>query len=51
MSLGSQVIYKGLLRRHERIRIPMIQRDYAQGRQEEEEVREEFLSAHLRECA
>lgn len=45
MSLGSQIIYKGLLRRHERIRIPMIQRDYAQGRPEEEEVREDFLSA------
>jgi len=49
MSLGSQIIYKGLLQRHERIRVPMIQRDYAQGRPEEAEVREEFLSA-LREA-
>jgi len=45
MSLSSQIIYKGLIRRYERIRIPMIQRDYAQGRPEEKEVREEFLSA------
>jgi hypothetical protein len=45
MSLGSQIIYKGLLRRHELIRVPMIQRDYAQGRPEEAEVRETFLSA------
>ncbi len=45
MSLGTQINYKGLLQRHERIRIPMIQRDYAQGRPEEEEVREEFLSS------
>ena len=49
MSLGSQIIYKRLLQRHERIRVPMIQRDYAQGRPEEAEVREEFLSA-LREA-
>jgi len=42
---GEQIIYKQLLERHGRIRIPMIQRDYAQGRPDEEEVREEFLSA------
>lgn len=44
-AFGSQVIYKQLLRRHGRIRIPMIQRDYAQGRALESEVREEFLGA------
>src|SRR5262245_19283081 len=44
-TLGRQIIYKQLLERHGRIRIPMIQRDYAQGRPSEEEVREEFLSA------
>ena len=44
-TLGSQIIYKQLLQRHGHIRIPMIQRDYAQGRPSEEEVREEFLSA------
>ena len=44
-NVGSQIIYKQLLQRHGRIRIPMIQRDYAQGRPSEEEVREDFLSA------
>jgi hypothetical protein len=43
MSFGSQINYKQLLERHERIRVPMIQRDYAQGRPAEKEVREEFL--------
>jgi hypothetical protein len=45
MSLGSKIIYKQLLQRHGSIRIPMIQRDYAQGRPTETEVREEFLNA------
>jgi hypothetical protein len=45
MSLGSQIIYKQLFERHGRIRVPMIQRDYAQGRSTETEVREEFLNA------
>ncbi|PPK75915.1 uncharacterized protein DUF262 [Methylobacter tundripaludum] len=44
-NLSSQIIYKQLLERHGRIRIPMIQRDYAQGRPAEKEVREEFLDA------
>jgi hypothetical protein len=44
-AFGEQIIYKQLLDRHGRIRIPMIQRDYAQGRPSEEEVREEFLAA------
>lgn len=44
-SLGSQIIYKQLLQRHGLIRIPMIQRDYAQGRPSEEEVLEDFLAA------
>ncbi|GAH54983.1 unnamed protein product, partial [marine sediment metagenome] len=44
MSLDNQIIYKQLLQRHERIRVPMIQRDYAQGRPAESEVREEFLN-------
>jgi hypothetical protein len=42
---GGQVIYKQLLERHRRVRIPMIQRDYAQGRPAQKEVREEFLGA------
>lgn len=45
MSFGSQINYKQLLQRHKRIRIPMIQRDYAQGRPTEEEVRDEFLES------
>jgi len=43
MSIGSQINYKQLLDRHERIRIPMIQRDFAQGRPSEVEVRDTFL--------
>ena len=42
---GNQIIFKQLLDRHQRIRVPMIQRDYVQGRETEEEVREDFLSA------
>ncbi len=43
--LSNQVIFKQLLDRHKRVQIPMIQRDYAQGRPTEEEVRDEFLNA------
>lgn len=43
--LSSRINYKQLLDRHGKIRIPIIQRDYAQGRPEEEEVREDFLQA------
>lgn len=45
MSNDSQIIYKQLLERHERIQIPMIQRDFAQGRSTESTVRELFLLA------
>jgi hypothetical protein len=41
----SQITYKQLLKRHGHIRIPLIQRDYAQGRPSEAKVREEFLGA------
>ncbi|VVN46254.1 DUF262 domain-containing protein [Pseudomonas fluorescens] len=44
-AFGSRINYKQLLDRHGRIRIPIIQRDYAQGRPEEDEVREDFLQA------
>lgn len=44
-AIGSQINYRKLLKRHGRIRIPMIQRDYAQGRAEERDVREGFLAA------
>ena len=40
---GSQITLIQLLGRHHRIQIPMIQRDYAQGRKSAEDVREEFL--------
>lgn len=41
---GKQVIYKQLLGEHGVIQIPIIQRDYAQGRESEADVRELFLS-------
>ena len=44
-SIGSQINYKQLLDRHGTIRVPMIQRDYAQGRPSETEVRDAFLDA------
>ena len=40
---GIQITLQQLLNRHQRIQIPMIQRDYAQGRQAAEDVRKEFL--------
>ncbi len=45
MNIGSKINYQQLLIQNECIRIPLIQRDYAQGRASEREVREEFLSA------
>ncbi|MGY2211741.1 DUF262 domain-containing protein [Pseudomonas pergaminensis] len=42
---GSQITLIQLLGRHHRIQIPMIQRDYAQGRKSAEDVREEFLGS------
>jgi hypothetical protein len=45
MSHDSQIIYKQLLDRHGRIQIPMIQRDFAQGRPAASAVRDLFLKA------
>ena len=42
---GQQIIFKQLFDHHERVRVPMIQRDYVQGRESESEVREDFLNA------
>ncbi len=42
---GKQVVYKQLLDDYQVIQIPMIQRDFAQGRESVEEIREDFLSA------
>lgn len=44
-AMDSRINFKQLLDRHGRVCIPIIQRDYAQGRPEEEEVRQEFLQA------
>lgn len=44
-TIESRINFKQLLKRHERICIPIIQRDYAQGRPEERAVREDFLRA------
>ncbi|HJV84715.1 MAG TPA: DUF262 domain-containing protein [Noviherbaspirillum sp.] len=43
--IGKQVTFKGLFEVHAFVEVPIIQRDYAQGRASETEVREEFLSA------
>lgn len=45
MSVGMRITYGQLLERHQHIRVPMIQRDYAQGRPNEAEIRDEFLGA------
>ena len=42
---GSQIIFKELFERHQRVEVPKIQRDYAQGRESEKDVRDEFLDA------
>ncbi len=44
-AVNQQYNYRQLLSHHDRIRIPMIQRDYAQGRPSASQVREEFLAA------
>lgn len=49
LSGGAQVSLAGLLAKFKRVQIPIIQRDYAQGREGHEELREEFLLA-LREA-
>jgi len=43
--LGNQIVFKELLKRYQCVQVPMIQRDYAQGRESEKEVRDEFLDA------
>lgn len=42
---GYQLNFSELLSRHGRIRVPLIQRDYAQGRLDQKDVRDEFLDA------
>ena len=43
--IDDQITLTQLLKRHQGIEIPLIQRDYAQGRLTEEQIREEFLDA------
>ncbi|MTD25914.1 DUF262 domain-containing protein [Erwinia sorbitola] len=45
MNQGKSTTFAGLFNQVERIEIPMIQRDYAQGRQSAREIREVFLEA------
>jgi len=42
---STELSFRELFTRHGRVRIPVIQRDYAQGRDSAREVREEFLDA------
>jgi hypothetical protein len=42
---STELSFRKLFARHGRVRIPVIQRDYAQGRDSAREVREEFLNA------
>ena len=41
--LDSPINFKQLFDQHQQVQIPIVQRDYAQGRPEEQEIREEFL--------
>src|ERR1700722_2463700 len=43
--IGKQVTYRQLFEQHPRVEIPIIQRDYAQGRASAHEVRSLFLGA------
>lgn len=45
VSRGQEVTFRELFRRHALVEIPLVQRDYAQGRSSEHEVRDEFLEA------
>lgn len=47
ITLGQQITFKELIHKHGHIHVPMIQRDYAQGRSSEAEVRDEFLDVLL----
>jgi hypothetical protein len=47
MSASGPITYRELLGRHTHIEVPMIQRDYAQGRDSESYVRDAFLATLL----
>lgn len=44
-SAGERVTFRGLFKRHSIVEVPIIQRDYVQGRASELELRTEFLKA------
>jgi hypothetical protein len=44
-NIGERVIFLELFKRHDVVEIPIIQRDYVQGRESESEIRTEFLKA------
>ena len=46
-TFGQQLTFKQLLVHHQSVLVPIIQRDYAQGRDSEEEIRNDFLGALL----
>lgn len=45
MNAGRRVTFRELFEQHPAVCVPIVQRDYAQGRASEEEVRTEFLNA------
>lgn len=45
LNAGEEVTFRELFRRHAIVEIPLVQRDYAQGRSVEQDVRNEFLEA------
>jgi hypothetical protein len=45
LNAGEEVTFRELFRRHAIVEIPLVQRDYAQGRSGEQDVRDEFLEA------
>lgn len=42
---GTQLTFGQLLERHDHINVPLIQRDYAQGRTDQQDIRHDFLTA------
>jgi hypothetical protein len=43
-TIGKQICFAELFREFQQVQIPIVQRDYAQGREGQEELRKEFLS-------
>lgn len=48
MTVGIQTTLRGLLERHGAVLVPLIQRDYAQGRRDEVDVRKDFVDSLAR---